>query len=58
MYFFISELIFWKDHFCWILKNSNQTKYEASSHDPINMPKFWLEHDLKFFTMMNVNIGT
>ena len=31
---------------------------EASSHDQINMTKFWLEHDWKYFTRANVNIRT
>ena len=33
-------------------------QFEASSHDRIKMTKFWLEYDPKFFTPMNVNIGT
>ena len=31
---------------------------EASTLDQINMTKYWLEHDWKFFTPTNVNIGT
>ena len=29
--------------------------FEASSHDRINMTKFWLEHDWKIFTTMKVD---
>ena len=29
--------------------------FEASSHDQINMTKFWLEYDWKVTTMMNLN---
>ena len=28
---------------------------EASSHDQINMTEFRLEHDIKIFTMTNIN---
>ena len=31
---------------------------EASSFEWIKMPKFWIEHDLKIFTLANINNGT
>ena len=42
--------------FLFLFFNSNFC--EASSLDQIKMTKFWLEHDRKNFTPMNLNIGT
>ena len=42
----------------WVKIWQSLANFEASSHDRINMTKFWFEHDQTNFTRTNFNVGT